>query len=96
MFSVMTDSPNAIERRGWFERYGKLVATSAIMLSASAAMSLAGQYPATTIATQSASIDRPCTQLELSAQMTPSECGTLTLADVVARVTALQDDDGDK
>jgi hypothetical protein len=96
MFSVMTDSPNTIERRGWFERYGKLVAISAIMLSASAAMSFAGQYPVLTIVTQSASIDRPCTQLELSAQMAPSECGTLTLADVVARVNALQDDDRDE
>ncbi|MEO0712422.1 MAG: hypothetical protein AAFU81_05250 [Pseudomonadota bacterium] len=95
MFSVMTDSPNTIERRGWFERYGKLVAISAIMLSASAAMSFAGQYPVSTIVTQSASIDRPCNQLELSAQMAPSECGTLTLADVVARVNALEDDDRD-
>ena len=96
MFSLMTDSPNTIERRGWFERHGKLVAISAIMLSASAAMSFAGQYPTTTIATQSASIDRPCTQLELSAQMMPSECGTLTLGDVVARLNALQRDDHDE
>ena len=96
MFSLMTDSPNTIERRGWLERYGKLVAISAIMLSASAAMSFAGQYPVATIVTQSASIDRPCNQLELSAEMTPAECGTLTLNDVVKRITAIRDADNSK
>lgn len=96
MCSVMTNSPNTGESRRWFNRQRKLVPISAILLSASAAMSFAGQYPVSTTVTQSASVNRPCTQLEQSADMTPSECGTLTLATVVARVNALHGDDHDE
>ena len=96
MCSVIIHSPNATESRRWLNRQGKLVPISAILLSASAAMSFAGQYPISTTVTQSASVNRPCTQLELSANVTPSECGTLTLATVVARVNALHGDDHDE
>lgn len=95
MFSQMTNSSRDLESRTRFYRPGNLVAISAILLSASAGMSFAGQYPVVTVGTQSASIARSCTQLEVSAEIDPAECGTLTLAEVVGRWNALHSDDGD-
>jgi hypothetical protein len=74
---------------------GKLTAVSVILLSASMAPSFAGPYPVTTAAAQSPSQDRPCTELEIAADLLPSECGTLTLAAVVARYYAVQDEGDD-
>ncbi len=96
MFSEMTNSSRELESRSRFYRPGKLIAISAILLSASVGMSFAGQYPVLGVSIQSASIDRPCTQLELSADMTLAECGTLTLADVVARKIARDSDGSDE
>jgi hypothetical protein len=56
-------------------------------------------YPQTIQQAQSADVVRPtarpyqnnCTQIEREALMTPAECGTLTLNDVVKRLTAIRD-----
>lgn len=96
MLPVMQNASNEGSRRRRLGRRGKLVAISTIIFSASTAIGFADQYPVLAVATQSASIDRPCTQLELSAHMTSSECGTLTLSAVVARINALQSDDHDE
>lgn len=61
-------------------------------------------YPQTIPQTQSANIVRPtsrpfqdnCTQLEHAAHLMPEECGTLTLNDVVKRITAITDADDSK
>jgi hypothetical protein len=61
-------------------------------------------YPQTIPQTQSANIVRPtsrpvqsnCTQLEQAAHLMPEECGTLTLNDVVKRITAITDADDSK
>ena len=61
-------------------------------------------YPQTIQQAQSADIVRPtarpyqnnCTQLEREAQMSPVECGTLTLNDVVKRLTAIRNADNSK
>lgn len=59
-----------------------------------ASMTATGQaeslYPQLMEPVRSADVIRPCTQLELSADMLPSECGTLTLAEVVNRMYALE------
>ena len=96
MFTEKTISSREFESRNLFNRPGKLFAISAILLSATAGMSFAGQYPVSAIAIQSASVARPCTQLELSTDMTADECGTLTLGDVVSRKHALDSDDSDE
>ncbi|MXQ08981.1 hypothetical protein GQ651_14125 [Alphaproteobacteria bacterium GH1-50] len=62
------------------------------------------RYPQPIQQEQSADVVRPsaradmnnCTQLELSAKMSPDECGTLTLNDVVKRLTAMRDADNSK
>jgi hypothetical protein len=62
------------------------------------------RYPQTIPQAQSADVVRPsarpyqnnCTQLERSAKMLPAECGTLTLNDVVKRLTAIRDADNSK
>lgn len=62
------------------------------------------RYPQTIEQAQSADVLRPgtgtyqnnCTQLEVSAKMSPAECGTLTLNDVVKRLTAFRDADNSK
>jgi hypothetical protein len=61
-------------------------------------------YPQTIAQVQSADVVRPnarpyqnnCTQLEREAQMTPAECGTLTLNDVVKRLAAIRNADNSK
>ena len=61
-------------------------------------------YPQTIQQAQTADVVRPtarpyqnnCTQLEREAQMSPAECGTLTLNDVVKRLTAIRDADNSK
>lgn len=78
----------------------KLLFGSAVIF---ASMTAAGQaeslypqpikQPQTQTADVLRSKDRPCTQLELSAEMSPDKCGTLTLNDVVKRINALRDDD---
>ncbi|MDU8946774.1 hypothetical protein, partial [Ovoidimarina sediminis] len=52
-------------------------------------------YPQKVQAAKSASVARRCTQLEMSAEMIPSECGTLTLSDVVILLNALETDGRD-
>jgi hypothetical protein len=71
------------------DRAGKRLAMSVILLSASMASSFAGQYPVEMAPVQSASKERPCTQLENEAELPPGECGTLTISAVVARLYAL-------
>jgi hypothetical protein len=73
-----------------------------------ASMTAAGQaeslYPQPVPLAQTADAVRPtarpyqnkCTILEREALMTPAECGTLTLNDVVKRVTAIRDADNSK
>lgn len=95
MFSVTKNPLGKFEIRNGFYRPGKLIAVSAILLSASAGMSFAGNYPVSTGDVQSESIARACTQLELSADMTKAECGTLTLDEVVSRLDVFDRDDRD-
>lgn len=61
-------------------------------------------YPQPVLQAQSADVARPsarpyqnnCTQLERSAKMSPAECGSLTLNDVVKRLTAIRAADNSK
>lgn len=61
-------------------------------------------YPQTIKPAQSADVVRPtsrpyqnnCTQLEREAQISSVECGTLTLNDVVKRLTAIRNADNSK
>lgn len=96
MFAEVTNSSSKSENREELYRRAKLFTISTILLSASAGMSFASQYPALAVAIQSASVDRPCTQLELSADMIPAECGTLILPEVVSRIQSLETDNRDK
>lgn len=95
MFSEMFASPNTAQGRGSAKKAGMLFATSALLMSAAATASFAGHYPESTLASQSASLVRACTQLESSALITASECGTLTLSEVVRRKHVLESDDHD-
>lgn len=96
MLPAMNYPPNAVGTRGWFIRPRNLTAISAILLAAFATMGFAGQYPVMSVDMQSASVERPCTQLETAADLLLSECGTLTLADVAKRKAAVESDDHDE
>ncbi|SNT42357.1 hypothetical protein [Tropicimonas sediminicola] len=52
-------------------------------------------YPKIVKPQQTPNIVRPCTGLEKSAKLSPTECGTLTLSEVVTRYNALNSDNGD-
>ena len=83
----------------------KLLFGSAVIF---ASMTAAGQaeslYPQLVPQAQTADVDRPstralannCTQLELSAKMSPDECGTLTLNEVVVRLNVMRSADNSK
>ncbi len=74
-----------------------LFGSAVIFASLAAAGQAASPYPQLTAPApaQSSSIVRPCTQLEIAAELLPSDCGTLTLSDVVGRMHDLQSNNRD-
>lgn len=85
-------------------RLSLLFGSAIIFASLAAAGQAESLYPQTIEQARSADILRPgtrtyqynCTQLELLAQISPAECGTLTLSDVVGRLVEIGDDDNGK
>lgn len=95
---LLQDNPAAPAalNQGRHIRIGRLIGMAAILVSASATAGFAEQYPVAAAPIPSASVDRPCTQLEKSAEVQLADCGTLTLNEVVQLLTAIHDADNSK
>jgi triphosphoribosyl-dephospho-CoA synthetase len=65
----------------------------ALAVALPAAMAMAQtQYPEVTRAQTVGSVVRPCTQLEISADISAENCGTMTLSEVVMALHKANDD----
>ncbi len=72
-------------------RFGSAV----IFASLAAAGQAESLYPQPLPLPQTEDIVRPCTKLEKSAKLSPTECGTLSLANVFQRLDSLNSDNED-
>lgn len=71
--------------------YWAASAVPLIGLAMSSGSASANHYPTVT-QVKTPAVHRPCTQLELSAGIDRSQCGTLTIAQVIEQLLSDQDD----
>ena len=91
----MTIDPYTIPT-AWKARIKLFVGSALIFASMAAAGQAQGTYPHAIPPEQTADVVRPCTPLEISADIIAEDCGTLTLSEVVKRMHTLQGDDHDE
>jgi hypothetical protein len=72
--------------------YWAVSAASLIGLALSTGSAAANHYPVVK-QVKTAAVHRPCTQLELSAGIDKGQCGTLTVAEIVKKIRADEDND---